>query len=91
MRVCRKNFVPHYRKIGVIQYNFKHFNTILNSGILLNLIRKIKYLTEQFQFCFCFFIGNTKQLYCIFALAIQLTSLQTTCYICFVLSLHSAI
>jgi len=26
---------------------------------LLNLIRKIKYLTDQFQLCFCFCIGNT--------------------------------
>jgi len=23
----------------------------------------MKYLTSQFQLCFCFFIGNTKQLY----------------------------
>jgi len=29
--------------------NFKHFNTILNSEILLNLRRKIKYLKDQFQ------------------------------------------
>jgi len=29
--------------------NFKHFNTIPNSEILPNLIRKMKYLTNQFQ------------------------------------------
>ena len=38
--------------------NFKRFNTIPNSEILLNLIRKMKYLTNQFQLCFC--IGNVK-------------------------------
>jgi len=45
MLVCRKNFVPHYRKIGAIWCNFKRFDTILNSEVLLNLIRKITYLT----------------------------------------------
>jgi len=40
--------------------NFKRFNTIPNSEILLNLIRKMKYLTDQFQLCFCFCIGNAK-------------------------------
>ena len=34
--------------------NFKRFNTILNSEIVLNLIGKIKYLTDQFQLCFFF-------------------------------------
>jgi len=34
---------------------------------------------------------TAKQLYFIFALATQLAFLQTTCYICFVLSLHSGI
>jgi len=29
---------------------------ILNSEILLNLIRKMKYLADQFQLCFCFCI-----------------------------------
>jgi len=29
--------------------NFKRFNTILNTEILLNLIRKMKYLTDEFQ------------------------------------------
>jgi len=28
--------------------NFKRFNTILKSEVLLNLIRKMKYLTDQF-------------------------------------------
>jgi len=31
-----------------------------NSEILLILIRKMKYLTDQYQLCFCFCIGNTK-------------------------------
>ena len=43
--------------------NVKRFNTILKSEILLNLIHKMKYFTDQFQFCSCFCIGNTKQLY----------------------------
>jgi len=43
--------------------NFKRFNTILKSEILLNLVHKIKYFTDQFQLCFCFCIGNTKQPY----------------------------
>jgi len=38
----------------------KRFNTIPNNEILLSLIRKMKYLTDQFQLCFCFCIGNTK-------------------------------
>ena len=60
--------------------NFTRFNTILNREILLNLIRKMKYLTAQFQLCFCFRIGNTKYLYFISALVTQLASLQqTTC------------
>jgi len=59
--------------------NYKRFNTILNSEILLNLIRKIKYLADQFQLCFCFCVGNAKQLYFISALATQLASLGTTC------------
>jgi len=42
---------------------FKRFNTILNSEILPNLMRKMKYLTDKFQLCFCFCVGNTKQLY----------------------------
>jgi len=40
--------------------NFKRFNTISNSEILLNLKRKLKYFTDEFQLCFCFCIGNTK-------------------------------
>jgi len=26
----------------------------------MNLIRKMKYLTDKFQLCFCFCTGNTK-------------------------------
>jgi len=33
---------------------------IVNSETLLNRTRKIKYLTDQFQLCFCICIGNTK-------------------------------
>jgi len=32
--------------------NFNRFNTILNGEFLLNLLRKRKYLTDQFQLCF---------------------------------------
>jgi len=57
--MCRENLVYHHRKIVVIRCNFKRFNNILHGEIFLNLIRKIKYLTDQFQlFSFC--IGNTK-------------------------------
>jgi len=42
---------------------FQAFNTILKSEILLNLTRKMKYLGDQFQLCFCFRISNTKLLY----------------------------
>jgi len=38
----------------VIRCYFKHFNNILNSEILLNLIRKMKYFIDQFQLCFLF-------------------------------------
>jgi len=40
--------------------NFKRFNTIPNSEILLNLIRKLKYLTDLFQLYFCFCVANAK-------------------------------
>jgi len=41
--------------------NFKRFNTVPNSEIIiLNLIRNMKYVTDQFQLCFWFCIGNTK-------------------------------
>jgi len=63
------------KKLG----NFKRFTIISNSEILLNLIRKMKYLTDQFQLCFCFCIGNAKYLYFISAFATQFLSLQTTC------------
>jgi len=38
--------------------NYKRFNTILNIEILLN--GKMRYLTDKFQLCFCFCIGNAK-------------------------------
>ena len=56
--VCRKNFMPHHRKIVVIWCNFKRFYNILNSEILLNLIRKMKCLTDQFQLCFLFALAT---------------------------------
>jgi len=61
--------------------NFERLNTILDSEILLNLIRIMKYLADQIQLCFCFCIGNTKKLYFISAFASQLASYssQTTC------------
>jgi len=58
-------------------------------------MRKIKYFTDQFQLCFYFCIGNTKQLYFICALTTQLASLRAICYcrcyICYAFSLHSSI
>jgi len=56
--MCRENFVQHYRKIVVIRCNFKHFNNILHSEILLILIRKMKYLTDQFQLSFHFALAT---------------------------------
>jgi len=58
MLVCKKNLVQHYRKIVVIRRDFKRLNNILNSEILVNLIRKMKYLTDQFQFCFIFALAT---------------------------------
>jgi len=58
MLVCRKNFVPLFSVIVVIQCNFKRFNNILNSEILLNLIRKMKYFTDQIQLCFLFALAT---------------------------------
>jgi len=43
--------------------NFKRSNTIRNSEILLNVIHKMKCLTDQFKLRFCFRIDNTKQQY----------------------------
>jgi len=74
--------------------NFERVNTILDSEILLNLIHRMKHLTDQFQLCFCFCCGKTKWLYFICALATQLASLYkqlASCYMCFVWSLHSGI
>jgi len=89
MLVCRENSCHTIKN----WCNLKLFNTIQNSEILLNLIRKVKCLTDQYQLCFCFCTGNTKQLY-LFLLwqhnwhpYRQLVS----CYMCFVLSLHSDI
>ena len=89
MLVCRKG------SCHTINYNlgnFKHFNTLPNSEILLNLIRKMKYVTDQFQLCF-FCIGNAKLIYFISALATQLASLRTTCWllriVCLVFALMS--
>jgi len=74
MHVCRKNVVPLHRKILLIWFNFKRFNTILNRKILLNLIRKIKNLTDQFQPVFVFALATLNSyilfLHCNF----------TTCY-----------
>jgi len=52
MYVCRKNVVPLHRKIILILCNFKRFNTILNTKLFLNLIPKMKYLTDQLQLFF---------------------------------------
>jgi len=75
MFVCRKGLCHIIKNLG----NFKRFNTIPNREILLNLLRKTKYLTDQLQLCICFSNGNAKSLYFISALATQLASLRTTC------------
>jgi len=87
--VSRKKFVAHH-----YWCNFNRFNTILNYEILLNLIGKMKYLTDQFQLCFCFCIGNTKQLYLFLHWQHNWHPYSrqfASCCICFVLSLHSGI
>ena len=61
--MCKKNFVPHHREIGAISCNFKRINTILNSEILLNLIRKMKYVTEKL----CFVLHYIRNMIGIFA------------------------
>jgi len=58
MYVCRKNVVPLHRKIILIWCNFKRFNTILNSKLFLNLIPKMKYLTDQLQLVFVFALAT---------------------------------
>ena len=70
--------------------NFKRINTFLNSQILLNLIHKMKYLTDQFQLCFRVCIGNTIQLYLLLHWHPYSRQLASCC-ICFVLSLLSDI
>jgi len=66
--------VPHHRKILLIWCNFKRFNTMLNSKILLNLIRKMKHLVDQLQQVFVFALATPNRyilyLHCNF----------TTCY-----------
>ena len=73
--------------------NFKRFNAILNSEILLNLLRKMKCLTDQFQLFCCFCIGNTKQLYLFLHWQQNWHSYRQldSCYTCFLLFLHSGI
>jgi len=46
-----------FLKIWVISSVSRSFEI---SEILLNLIRKMKYLTDQFRLCLCFGIGNAK-------------------------------
>jgi len=69
------------------------FNAMLNSYILLNLIRKMKYLTGQFNCVFVFALGKLNS-YILFLYW------QHNCHpyrqlasydICFVSSLHSGI
>jgi len=53
----------------------------------------MKYLTYRFKLCFCFCTGNTIQLYLFLHWQHNwhpYTKLAS-CYICFVLSLHSGI
>jgi len=48
----------HSIEIFFIWCNVKRFSTILNSKILLNLIRKMKYLTDQLQLVFVFALAT---------------------------------
>ena len=50
--------MPHNRQIVVIRCNFEPFNNILNNEILLDLIRKMNNLTDQFQLCFLFALAT---------------------------------
>jgi len=63
--------------------NCNRCNIILNGEILLNLIRKMKYLTDQFQLCFL----PTLNSYILFLHWQQ----RASCSIQFVLPLHSSI
>jgi len=74
MHVCRKNVVPLHRRILLILCNFKRFNTMLYRKILLNLIRKVKYLTDQLQLVFVFALA-TRSIYILY-----LHCNLTTCY-----------
>ena len=74
MHVCRKMVVPVHRKILVIWRNYKRFNTILNSKILLNLMRKIEYLIDQYFNCVFVFVLATPNSYIYFCTATQLAS-----------------
>jgi len=71
MHVCRENVVPLHRKIILMWCIFKRFNTILYSKFLLNLIRKMKYLTDQLQLFFVFALSTPNSyilfLHCNFA------------------------
>jgi len=53
----------------------------------------MKSLTDQFQSRFCFCIGNTKQLYLFLHWQQNWQPYRqlASCYMCFVLSLHSGI
>jgi len=70
--------------------NFNRFNTIPNKESLLNLIRKRNIRQINFN-CFC--IGNTKQPYLFLHWQHNWHPYRqlSSCYICFVLTLHSGI
>jgi len=53
----------------------------------------MKYLTDQFQLCFCFCIGNTKQMHLILRWQHNWHPYRqlASCYIWFVFSLYSGI
>ena len=73
--------------------NFKRVNTILNSKILLNLMDKMKYLSDQFHLRFRLCMGNNKQLYLFLHWQHYWYPYRQLagCCRCFALSLHAGI
>jgi len=73
--------------------NFKRFNIILNSEILLNLLRKMKYSTDKFQLCFVFAVAmlNSYILFLHWQKNSHPCGQLASCYVCIVLSLYSGI
>jgi len=89
MLACTKRSFHTIKKLG----NFKHFNAILNNETLLNLIRKMKYLRDQFQLCFVSALAtlNSYILFLHWQHNWHPYGQLADCSVCFVLSSHSGI